>query len=172
MDRTLLTKRLTLLRPAPADLDDVLRLLSNPRNLPAGAPEALNWREEAEGLFQRWDRHWDQHEAGCYIVRLRGRDRTAGLAGVTRTSFGGRPVLQLCCLLDHRARSQGYGREAAAAVVAEANEYFELPPLLARIRPREAAAARLVQGLGFRPGPEPDADGYEDLYVLNWNRRL
>jgi RimJ/RimL family protein N-acetyltransferase len=172
MDSTLRTKRLALLRPAPADLDDVLRLLSDPRNLPAGAPEALAWREEAEGLLQRWDRHWEQHAAGCYIVRLRGRDRTAGLAGVSRIRWHGRPVLQLCCLLDHRARGQGYGREAAAVVVAQANEYFELPPLLARVRPREAAALRMVQALGFTAVPETGADGYEDSYVLNWERRL
>jgi [ribosomal protein S5]-alanine N-acetyltransferase len=175
MDTTLHTKRLSLVRPVPEDLEDMLRILSDRRSTPGGSPDALNWREEAEGLFQRWDQQWEQHDAGWYTVRLRGRDRTIGFAGVTQILWDGRPVLQLHCLLDHRARGQGYGREAAAAVVGQANEYFELPPVLARVRPQDAAAARLVQALGFKLDPEQGAEeeeGYEDGYVLNWDRQL
>ncbi|MFD1214333.1 GNAT family N-acetyltransferase [Arthrobacter sp. GCM10027362] len=175
MDTILRTKRLTLLRPGPENLEDMLRILSDRRSTPAGSPLALSWREEAEGLFQRWDRHWQQHEAGCYTVRLRGKDRTVGFAGVTRILWDGRPVLQLHCLLEHRMRGQGYGREAAAAVVAQANEYFELPPILARVRPQDQAAVRLVLRLGFALDPHQGADdagGYADGYVLNWDRQL
>jgi [ribosomal protein S5]-alanine N-acetyltransferase len=175
MDPTLHTKRLTLLRPVPEDLDDMLRILSDRRSTPAGSAEALTWREEAEGVFQRWDRHWEQHAAGRYTVRLRGRDRVIGFAGVGRILWDGRPVLQLTCLLEHRARGRGYGREAAAAVVGQANEYFELPPILARVRPQDQAAVRLVLALGFALDPEQGAEragGYEDGYVLNWDRQL
>jgi len=84
MDPTLHTKRLALLRPVPEDLDDMLRIFSDRRSTPAGAAEALTWREEAEGVFQRWDRHWEQHAAGRYTVRLRGGDRVIGFAGVDR----------------------------------------------------------------------------------------
>ncbi|NKX52914.1 GNAT family N-acetyltransferase, partial [Arthrobacter deserti] len=169
------TRRLALLRPAPEDVDDMLRILSDRRSTPAGSPDALNWREEAEGLSQRWDRQWEQAGAGWSTVRPRDRDRTIGFAGSGRILWDGRPVLQLLCRLEHRVRGQGYGREAAAAVVCQANEFFELPPMLALVRPQDRAAVRLVLALGFARDPEQGADGaegYEDGYVLNWDRQL
>jgi RimJ/RimL family protein N-acetyltransferase len=159
----------------PEDLDDIFRILSDRRSTPAGSPDAVNWREEAEGLFQRWDRQWEQHEAGWYVLRLRGGDRVIGFAGISQILWDGRPVLQLHCLLEQRARGQGYGREAASAVVAQANEYFELPPILARGRPQDAAAVRLALALGFKLDPEQgseEGEGYQDGYVLNWSRQL
>ncbi|NKX55260.1 GNAT family N-acetyltransferase [Arthrobacter mobilis] len=175
MDTRLHTKRLTLLRPVPEDLEDIFRILSDRRNIPADWPDAVCWREEAEGLFQRWDRQWEEYDAGCYTVRLRGRDRTIGFAGIAHIRWAGRAVLQLHCLLDHRARGRGYGREAATAVVEQANEYFELPPVLARVRPEEAAAVHVLRTLGFERNPEQGGEGtgsYEDRYVLNWDRQL
>jgi RimJ/RimL family protein N-acetyltransferase len=175
VETTLQTERLILNRPRGEDIDTMLRILSDRRTTRHNPGDALNWREEAEGLFQHWDEQWDRHGIGYFAVRLPDRAEPIGFAGAKHVLFDGRPVLSLYCRLDHRFWNHGYGTEAVRAVVAHANELFELPPLLARVRPGNTAFARIVRAAGFEPAPSLGSqgeDGYEDAYVLNWSRNL
>ncbi|EMY34748.1 acetyltransferase [Arthrobacter crystallopoietes BAB-32] len=175
LETTLQTARLLLNRPRAEDADTVFRILSDRRTTRHNPSDALNWREEAEGLFQRWEEQWDRHGVGYFAVRLPDRAEPIGFAGVKHVLFDGRPVLNLYCRLDYRFWGRGYGTEAVRAVVAHANELLELPPVIARVRPGNAASARIVRAAGFEPAPElglEGPDGYEDIYVLNWSRNL
>jgi [ribosomal protein S5]-alanine N-acetyltransferase len=175
VETTLQTARLNLNRPRGEDVDTMFRILSDRRTTRQNPGDALNWREEAEGLFQHWEEQWDRHGIGYFAVRLPDRPEPIGFAGVKHVLFDGRPALSLDCRLDHRFRGYGYGTEAVRAVVSHANELFELPPLLARVRPGDTASARIVRAAGLEPAPGPGPegdDGYEDAYVLNWSRNL
>ena len=84
-------------------------------------------------------------------------------------------MLNLYFRFDPAVWHRGYGREAVSAVVVHANEFLELPPVLALVHPHNTASIRIVTSLGFErnaaaaiSGP----DGHQDAYVLNWDRQL
>lgn len=175
METMLETARLLLNQPTPEDIDAMFRILSDRRTTRFNPSDALNWNEEADGLFQRWQAQWENHGVGYFAVRLPGRQDPIGFAGVKHVALSGRPVLSLYYRLDSAMWHRGYGREAAAAVVVHANEFFELPPILALIHPDNTASVRIAASLGFTLAPQASIsgdDGYQDAYVLNWDRQL
>ena len=54
----LLTARLSLRRPMPADIDVIFAINSDPRACVHNPSDVLASREEAEGLLERWNEHW------------------------------------------------------------------------------------------------------------------
>jgi RimJ/RimL family protein N-acetyltransferase len=169
------TARLLLNQPTPEDISAMFRILSDRRTTRFNPSDALIWNEEAEGLFQRWERQWEDHGVGYFAVRLPGREDPIGFAGVKHVALSGRPVLNLYYRFDPAVWHHGYGREAVAAVVAHANEFLELPPILALVHPANTASLRIVTSLGFERNEAAavsGADGYQDAYVLNWDRQL
>jgi [ribosomal protein S5]-alanine N-acetyltransferase len=175
METMLETARLLLNQPTPGDIDAMFRILSDRRTTRFNPSDALQWNEEADGLFQRWEAQWENHGVGYFAVRLPGREEPIGFAGVKHVSLSGRPVLNLYFRFDPAVWHRGYGREAVGAVVAHVNEFLELPPVLALVHPDNTASIRIVTSLGFErnaaaaiSGP----DGYQDAYVLNWDRQL
>jgi [ribosomal protein S5]-alanine N-acetyltransferase len=175
METTLQTERLILNRPRGEDVDAMFRILSDRRTTRHNPGDALGWREEAEGLFAHWEDQWDRHGVGYFSVRLPERTDPIGFAGVKHVLLDDRPVLNLYYLLEHRSWGKGYGTEAVRAVVAHVNELLELPPIMARVKPRNVASAKIVADLGFIRAPGLDLsvdDEHEDVYVLNWDRQL
>jgi ribosomal-protein-alanine N-acetyltransferase len=175
METTLQTERLILNRPRGEDVDAMFRILSDRRTTRHNTGDALGWREEAEGLFAHWEDQWDRHGVGYFAVRLPERTDAIGFAGVKHVLLDDRPVLDLHYRLEHRSWGKGYGTEAVRAVVVHVNELLELPPIMARVKPRNVASAKIVTGLGFTRAPGLDLsadDEHEDVYVLNWDKEL
>jgi hypothetical protein len=51
----LLTARLSLQRPAPADIDDIYRIHCHPEACAHNPSDLLGTRDEADQLYGRWD---------------------------------------------------------------------------------------------------------------------
>ena len=66
------TARLSLRRPAEADIDSIFAIHHDPETCLHNPSDALATFEEAESLYQRWDEQWRRCGWGYWVVRRRG----------------------------------------------------------------------------------------------------
>ena len=76
------TARLSLRRPAPADVDAILSINGNERACVHNPSDAIATREQARQLFLRWDEHWRLSGFGYWVVRRNGTDAPIGFCGI------------------------------------------------------------------------------------------
>lgn len=158
----LVTERLALWRPTPADIDAILRIHSDPRACAHNPSDMLATRAEAVDRFRRWDEHWQVHGYGYWTIR---RPSTVdaldplGFCGVKRMRLDDRPVLNLFYRLDPPAWGDGVATEAATAVVRWALANVPDLPVVARVRPGNAASLRVAARAGLRRAEDLDTEG-------------
>lgn len=163
------TQRLTLSRPDRGDIAAIFAAHHDPRTTAHNPGDALADLADAGALFGRWDLHWVEHGFGYFTIRLRDTAAVIGFCGIKRTMFRGRRVLNLFYRLDPAFWGHGYASEAAAAVLADADETLPDLPLIARVRPQNTASRRVLATLGLTEHPElgdVGQDGYETVYLL------
>jgi ribosomal-protein-alanine N-acetyltransferase len=167
----MLTDRLSLRRPVPADIDAILRLHRDPVACAHNPSDMLTTRGEAIERYHRWDAHWTEHGFGYWAVCNRNGD-LLGFCGLKVMRLHERAVLNLFYRLDPAAWGNGIATEAATAVVAWAAAHgparaAELP-VVARVRPANVASARVAERAGLHRRPELDvtgADGPDWIFV-------
>ena len=160
----MLTERLSLRRPVPADIDAILRLHRDPVACAHNPADMITTRAEAIERYHRWDEHWTEHGFGYWVVCNRNGD-LLGFCGLKTMRLHERPVLNLFYRLDPAAWGNGIATEAATAVVAWAAEHAPGTPVAARVRPANVASARVAARAGLHRTPHLDVDG-ED--ALDW----
>lgn len=163
------TERLVLRRPVEADADAVWRIHSDPRACAHNPGDAITTRDEAVERLRGWDAHWDRNGFGYFTVVL--DDALAGFCGIKRMQLHGRPVLNLFYRLDPPAWGGGIASEAATAVVKWASENWPDETLIARVRPDNAASARVAERAGLCRSPELDAVGEDGLDFVYANAK-
>ncbi|MFI2713742.1 GNAT family N-acetyltransferase [Micromonospora sp. NPDC018662] len=157
----LTTARLSLRRPAPADVDLVHALHTDPRACAHNPSDLLRDRPEARERLQRWDAHWRQHGVGYWVVSR--DDRRLGFCGVKVMRLHDRDVLNLFYRLDPAAWGDGVASEAATAVVAWATTRRPGLPVVARVRPDNVASRRVAERAGLRRAAHLDTPGEDGL---------
>jgi RimJ/RimL family protein N-acetyltransferase len=168
------TARLSLQRPARADIDATYRIHSDPRACMHNPSDMLASHTDAEDLYLRWDEHWSRHDFGYWRIESRsGHEPEAilGFCGFKLMQLQDREVLNLFYRLDPAAWGDGVASEAAIAVVAWANRYAPGYPIIARVRPDNIASSRVATRAGLRRAEYLDTygeDGLDWIYARNW----
>lgn len=167
----LLTSRLSLRRPTPADVDTIFAIHADRRTSIHNPSDAVTTRDEAETLFRRWDEQWRRFGYGYWVLRRRGSPAAIGFCGIKTVAFNGRPAVNLLCRLEPASWGDGLGSEAATAVVEWATEHLADMPVIARVAPENVASARLAVKAGLARAEDldsPGEDGVDWIFTSNW----
>ena len=155
------TARLSLRRPAEADVGSIFVIHHDPETCLHNPSDALATFEEAESLYRRWDEQWRRCGYGYWVVRRRGLDQQLGFCGIKPMELGGMKVLNLFYRFATSAWGQGFAGEAAAAVAMWALRYRPGLPLIARVRPANIASQRVAIRAGLSRAEHLDGTGYD-----------
>jgi [ribosomal protein S5]-alanine N-acetyltransferase len=167
----LLTRRLSLRRPEPGDVDAILGIHRDPRACAHNRSDALTTRADAEDLFRRWDEHWQSFGFGYWVVRRQESPSLVGFCGVKFMLLRDRRILNLFYRLAPASWGDGVGSEAAAAVVTWATTRQPDHPVIARVRPENVASQRVAVRAGLVRARHLDCqgfDGFDWIYAANW----
>jgi RimJ/RimL family protein N-acetyltransferase/ribosomal protein S18 acetylase RimI-like enzyme len=147
-DVWLTTSRLVLRRPRADDLEDYVRLHTDPhtyRHKPASMPSPARCRERlAHDLAG-----WEQEGIGYVAVLARDSGRVIGWAGLRVERDYGPPHLNLYFRLGAESHGLGYGRELARALVGWAAEHRPDLPVTAMVAPVNAASLATCRAAGL-----------------------
>jgi RimJ/RimL family protein N-acetyltransferase len=160
------TPRLSLRRPAPADIDAIHRIHRDRRACAHNPADALTSRAEAEDRYQHWYEHWRRHGFGYWTIHRRAvqdQPRPLGFCGVKVMGLHGRTVLNLFYRLDPDSWGDGVATEAATAVVSWATTHVPDHPVIARVRPANAASLKVAAHAGLRRAEHLDTEGEDGL---------
>lgn len=146
MSDDLLTPRLRLSRPSPADLDAVHTINADPRvwtHFPS-----LRHRELATtvAMMERWERSWNEAGLGSSVVRLRSTGDVIGNGGCTL--LGGE-VWNVGYRIAADHHGQGYATEIAGAAIERARAIDPDRPVIAFLVEHNHASARVAEKLGL-----------------------
>lgn len=170
-DEELLTTRLSMRRPEPADIDAILAVHSDPRACAHNPSDALTSHAEAAGLFMHWDEHWRSFGFGYWVVRRHESPARLGFCGLKFVPFWERRILNLFYRLDPASWGDGVAGEAATAAVRWATERLPEYPVIARVRPDNVASQRVATRAGLVRAEALDRrglDGLDWIYVSAW----
>jgi RimJ/RimL family protein N-acetyltransferase len=164
------TARLSLTRPTSADIDLIHAVHSDVQACAHNPADMLTTHAEAVELYHRWDEHWQHHGFGYWIVHadLKG----LGFCGMKVMTLHDREVLNLFYRLDPSTWGHGVATEAATAVVEWADLYRPDEPVIARVRPANAASQRVAVHAGLRRADHLDThgeDGPDWIYSRRWS---
>ena len=166
----IVTARLALRRPGPADLKTIFAIHRNTEACRHNPSDLLATVADAEHLYGRWDEHWRRHGFGYWVVESREQE-ILGFAGVKVVRFRETEALNLFYRLDPAAWGAGVATEAATAVVSWAGRHLPEWPIIARVRPDNVASQKVAQRAGLtRAGHLDDLgeDGLDWLFVTRW----
>jgi [ribosomal protein S5]-alanine N-acetyltransferase len=159
----LVTARLSLRRPAPADIDSIFAINSDERALTHNPSDGLATRDEACQLLRRWDEHWRRFGFGYWVVRRRGSDRPIGSCGIKVMQFNDGDAVNLFYRFDPAVWGNGLATEAVSAVTSWVAENVPDRSLIARIRPQNVASQRVALHAGLERAEPPDTPGEDGL---------
>ena len=143
----LLTDRMVLRRPVPADLDELTALLGDPgvgRWLGGAADRART----AE-MLGRWIAHWDAHHFGLWSARDRDGGALVGRGGLLSTIAGGAGAIEAGWTIDPERWGEGLATELGAAAIQVAERDLGVRELVSFTLPDNRASRRVMEKLGF-----------------------
>lgn len=159
-----ITARLRLCRPVPADLADVFRVHGDPetqRYNPDGPDRDL---AASRARLEQWLEHWAEHGFGYWVVRAASEgtvpaaaDGTVlGFGGVRLEEWDGEPVLNLYYRLAPTAWGRGIATELARAAVALGRQLRPELPVQAYAPSDNIPSQRTALAAGLHPRPDLD----------------
>jgi RimJ/RimL family protein N-acetyltransferase len=167
----MLTAWLSLRRPTPADIDAIYSIHRDQRACAHNPADMLATRADAEDLYRRWDEHWQCHGFGYWAIRPRHAREPLGFCGIKFMHFKDHEILNLFYRLDPSAWGNGIATEAAIAVVDWAGAHVPDHPLIARVRPENAASLRVATRTGLHRAEHldcPGEDGLDWIFASSW----
>lgn len=169
---SLATKRLILRWLTPDDVDLLLAVWNDPAFIRHVGDRGIRTRHDAAiALADGPLRLYEKYGYGPFRVALRNADTPIGICGLFRRDFLDRPDIGFALLPDFG--SQGYGLEAARAVVNYARDQLQLPRLAAIVSPGNARSIALIGKLGLdfeKMIHMPDEEQDVCLYSVEWSR--
>lgn len=160
-DEELQTARLSLRRPTEADIDAIFAIHSDPGTCLHNPSDALARPDEAKELYQRWNNQWHSCGYGYWVVRRHNSALQLGFCGIKPMELNGMKVLNLFYRFATSAWGQGFASEAATAVTSWASRHIPDLPLIARVRPANAASQRVAVRAGLTRAEHLDGTGYD-----------
>jgi RimJ/RimL family protein N-acetyltransferase len=143
------TERLAIRRIGLSDAAFMVEMLNDPGFLTNIGDRGVRTVEQAEDYIRgRILASYETHGFAMFRVALKDSDESVGTVGFVRREGLDGPDLGFAFLESHTGK--GYGREAAAALMAWGRETLSIGPLLAITAPDNAASAALLVRLGFR----------------------
>jgi RimJ/RimL family protein N-acetyltransferase len=136
----------------------MLRLHRDPDAIRHNPGDALQNEADARRRLAAWDDQW-RSGLGYWIVVEVTDGAILGVCGVKAVELHGVPVWNLLYRLDPSAWGRGIAREAAAAALAAAREVDGSRPVVARIRPANAASAGVARAIGLVRRADLDLEG-------------
>lgn len=144
------------LRPFEAtDLEAALRVYGDPEVMRHVGEGGAVGREEAAGMLADYRAHQDRHGFAFWAVIERCSGELIGDAGLEVTGEG----VELGYTLARPVWGKGLATEAAQLCVQAAFGPLGLPRLVALADVENPASARVLEKLGFTPGPQISAYG-------------
>ena len=107
------TERLFGRRPEPGDLEDWVRIFTDPRVDEDLWPAELRTADKVRAMLESSIAHWDRWEFGPWTVIERAGDRIVGRVGLEHTTKFGRPEVELEWFVDPDVWGRGYATEMA-----------------------------------------------------------
>lgn len=170
--RSLNTKRLTLRWLTHDDTDLLLAVWNDPAFIRHVGDRGIRTRHDAAtALAEGPLRLYEQYGYGPFRVALSDSDAPIGICGLFRRDFLNDPDIGFALLPDFCG--QGYGLEAARAVVDCARHELGLPRLTAIVSPGNARSIALIGKLGLdfeKMIHMPDEEQDVCLYAVDWSR--
>ncbi len=162
------TARLSLRRPAPADVAELFAMYSDQRVWQDDPllrhPSAARTRSQVE----RAARVWERDGLGPWVLRLLHGPSAGDLVGVGGCSLPTPTAWSLAFSLRPELWGQGFAQEVAAAARERAGASRPELPVTAVAAARNARSQRALERAGLRPtwrGPDP-ADPDPDAQLL------
>ncbi|WP_350335556.1 GNAT family N-acetyltransferase [Coralliovum pocilloporae] len=142
----LVTARLVLARPTLEDVAAIAQLANNPRISKNLSRMPYPYRQEDA---ERWIKHHqDNPGEAAFCIRLKEDQTVIGAISVIRSEDGGTP--ELGYWLGEPYWDQGFGTEAAHAIIDHAFETTEMEALTICCRVSNVASRRVVEKCGFQ----------------------
>lgn len=144
------TERLVLRRLLPDDLPALHALYRDPvvrRYFPDGTRTLDQTREELEWFLEGHPRH---PELGLWATIERATGAFLGRCGLLPWSIDGAAEVEVAYLIDPTRWGEGFGSEAARAIVRHAHEVLSLERLIGLIDPENAASVKVAEKVGMR----------------------
>jgi len=142
------TERLQLRKLTLDDAGLMLAIWNDPAFLRHVGDRGIRTTEQAEEAMRAGAMHlYEAYGYGPYRIALKGDDTAVGICGLFRRDGLDEPDIGYSTLPDFCG--QGYGYEAAVAVINYAREELALDRLIAIISPGNDASIGLIRKLGF-----------------------
>ncbi len=111
-------------------------------------------QRRADEVFDRALEHWAEHGFGWRSALGRSSGEWLGFAGLNYRGPGAVEIaedeVEIGWWIVRRSWGQGLASEGAGPLRDEAFERLELPQIIARIQPANAASARVAEKIGMR----------------------
>lgn len=157
------TDRLLIRPMAVEDAAFILELLNEPSFLANIGDKGVRSLEDALGYIQTagWD-NYARHGFGMHIVELSDTSTRIGICGLLKRDWLQSPDLGFAYL--ESFHGQGYGTEAAGAMLDVASDVLGLPAICAITSFTNEASAGVLRKNGFREGsPVRKPDGGPEI---------
>ena len=107
------TDRLRGRRPEEGDLDDYVRIFTDPRIDEETWPADLRTADDTARILRTSIEHWDRWGFGPWTVVERSTDAIVGRVGLAHTTVNDRPEIEIAWFIDPDAWGRGYATEMA-----------------------------------------------------------
>jgi RimJ/RimL family protein N-acetyltransferase len=147
---TVSTDRLRGRRPVEEDLEDLVRIWTDPRVPEETWPASMRTADDVRRVLRTSIAHWERWGFGPWTVVERVTDAVVGRVGLEHTRVAGRPEVEVAWFVDAAAWGRGYATEMAREAVRAAFAELELTTLVSFTTPANAASQAVMRKLGFR----------------------
>lgn len=158
MKTSIETPRLILRAMQPTDLDDLLRIFTDPKVMASFGGELFT-REQMQRWLQRNLDHQAQYGYGLYSVILKSNGELIGDCGLEVMDVNGAAVAELGYDFHSDYWHHGYATEAAIAVRDDAFNNLGLLRLISLIRIGNNASRRVAERVGMHLDSEYERNG-------------
>jgi RimJ/RimL family protein N-acetyltransferase len=144
--QNLRTRRLLLTRIARSDLDDFLRMRSDPQ-----VTKALGEADpqQAAVLIHKLGEHWERHGFGWWIARDPGSGRFLGCGGLRSAIVDGATETEVAYGFLPEYWRRGYATELVRVAVAQGFVRLGVRDIVSFVLPGNQASCRVMDKAGF-----------------------
>jgi ribosomal-protein-alanine N-acetyltransferase len=142
------TRRLILRKMTMEDLDDLLRIFSDPKVMRSFGGVLFDRARMKQWLLRNLD-HQDRYGYGLFSVIFRANGELVGDCGLEHTEVEGSPEVEIGYDFRSAYWGRGLATEAAGAVRDYAFDQLGLRRVISLIRPDNLASIRVAEKIGM-----------------------